>query len=101
MSRMKAVVFAALFYAVAFAALIGIPGAQAEATRCDDAPGMEGCTGENTSSSSSAKKDTDAVPWTMELHKTIAFEEGTVSNVCIGVSYPAVLHAFMQSFVAP
>ena len=76
---MKTFAFADFFTALTFTALNGTTGAEAQASRCGDAPGMEGCNDEDTSPS---RKDGDAVPRTrtMEVLKSIKYVP-TVSSV--------------------
>ena len=96
MSKMKTLAFGALLYAVTFASLHGTPGAQAETVNCDDAPGMEGCSSESTSSSSTAKPDKDTGPAILKLHKTLTFDEPTVSGVCTFTSCHAAFRTYTQ-----
>ena len=77
---MKTFAFAAFFSALTRTTLNGTTGAEAQASHCGDAPGMEGCNDEDTSPSG---KDGDTVPRTrtLEVLKCIKYDVPTVSSV--------------------
>ena len=77
---MKTFALSAFFSALTLTSLNGTTAAEAQASHCGDAPGMEGCNDEDTSPSG---KDADAVPrtWTLEVRKSIKYDVPTVSSV--------------------
>ena len=77
---MKTFALAAFFSALTLTSLNGTTGAEAQASHCGDAPGMEGCNDEDTSPSG---KDGDTVPRTrtLEVLKSIKYDVPTVSSV--------------------